>query len=253
MSYINDALLKAQKDKKSPYAAYEPILSASGKKTGRPRKWLPITVIILCILWAAGMIVFLNGHENLLNRSLKKKMPAATPLIVATVPAAVPVQPQIIEKTATDNKSDAGLKAKTRPAAIKAGTEIAESKILYEQAFKKQQAGNLDEARDLYRKVLKIDPQNVQALNNLGVIHMNTKYYKKAILRFNDAIHIKHDYTDAHYNLACLYAQKNNARQSLFYLDKAVHLNPQVRKWAANDADLKVLSDLPEFKKLLEK
>jgi len=32
MSYINDALRKAQQDKKSPYAAYEPLLSPSGKK-----------------------------------------------------------------------------------------------------------------------------------------------------------------------------------------------------------------------------
>ena len=253
MSYINDALVKAQKDKKSPYAAYEPILSASGKKISGSRKWLPPAVILLCLFLAAGIIVLLNGSENLLHRSQKKMMTAATPLIVSNVSGVVPAKMQMAEKTATDNKSDDGLRAKARPAAIKAKPEIAGSKMLYEQAFKKQQEGNLDEARNLYRKVLKIDPQNIQALNNLGVIHMNTKYYKKAILRFNDALHIKHDYADAHYNLACLYAQKHNAKQSLFYLKNAIDFNPQVRKWAANDADLKVLADLPEFKKMLEK
>jgi len=72
-------------------------------------------------------------------------------------------------------------------------------------------------------------------------------------MRFNDAINIKHDYTDAHYNLACLYAQKDDAPRSLFYLKNAVRFNPEARKWAGNDGDLRVMADLPEFKKLLEK
>ena len=39
----------------------------------------------------------------------------------------------------------------------------------------------------------------------------------------------------------------------LLYLKNAIRFNPEVRKWAENDSDLKVLADLPEFKKLLEK
>jgi tetratricopeptide (TPR) repeat protein len=101
--------------------------------------------------------------------------------------------------------------------------------------------------------VVKIDQYNLQAFNNLGVIYMSEKNYKRAIMRFNDSLNIKHDYTDAHYNLACLYAQKNDAPQSLFYLKNAIEFNPEVRKWAKNDGDLKALANLPEFKKLLEK
>jgi tetratricopeptide (TPR) repeat protein len=72
-------------------------------------------------------------------------------------------------------------------------------------------------------------------------------------MRFHDAIKIKPDYPDAHYNLACLYAQKNDVPRSLLYLKNAIRFNPEVRKWAKNDGDLKVLANLPEFKKLLEK
>jgi tetratricopeptide (TPR) repeat protein len=82
---------------------------------------------------------------------------------------------------------------------------------------------------------------------------MSQKRYKRAIMRFNDAINIKHNYPDAHYNLACLYAQKNDAARSLLYLKNAIRYNPEVRHWAENDGDLKTLADLPEFKKLLEK
>jgi hypothetical protein len=64
---------------------------------------------------------------------------------------------------------------------------------------------------------------------------------------------VKYDYPDAHYNLACLYAQKNDAVQSLLYLKNAIRYNPEVRHWAENDGDLQTMADLPEFKKLLEK
>jgi tetratricopeptide (TPR) repeat protein len=101
--------------------------------------------------------------------------------------------------------------------------------------------------------VVKIDQYNLQAFNNLGVIYMGEKKYKRAIMRFHDAIKIKPDYPDAHYNLACLYAQKNDVPRSLLYLKNAIRFNPEVRKWAKNDGDLKVLANLPEFKKLLEK
>ena len=250
MSYINDALLKAQKEKKSPYAVYEPVLSVSGKKTGRSRKRLFLTGILIFFLWTAGTIVWLNW-------SGEKKAPATTPATVSPVQSVAPAMPQVAKIIIADNKNETGLKKETAFAKIEPGLkvkpEIADSKILYAQAVKKQQEGNLEEARNLYRKVLKIDPQNIQALNNLGVIHMNTKYYKKAIMRFNDAIKLKHDYPDAYYNLACLYAQQNDTNRSLSYLKNAIGFNPQVRKWAENDSDLKVLADLPEFKKLLEK
>jgi tetratricopeptide (TPR) repeat protein len=85
------------------------------------------------------------------------------------------------------------------------------------------------------------------------VIYMSQRNYKKAITCFHDALNIKHDYVDAHYNLACLYAQKKDTQQSLFYLKNAIEFSPQARQWAKSDSDLKVLADLPEFKNLVEK
>jgi tetratricopeptide (TPR) repeat protein len=257
MSYINDALLKAQKEKKSPYAVYEPVLSASGKKTGKPRRKFLITGILIFFLCATGFFALMHYSSGV------KKAPVQKPLMVAQAqnitPAIKPVvvpQP-VIRKAAAVNKNETALKTKTVPA--KTQTEpkvrqgVADAKTLYAQAVKKQQEGKLEEAKRLYKKVIKIDPRNVQALNNLGVIYMNKKTYKWAVVRLNDAIKVKHDYPDAHYNLACLYAQQNDTNRSLSYLKNAVGLNPQVKKWAENDNDLKVLADLPEFKKLLEK
>jgi len=238
MSYINDALRKLQKEKNTRYVAYDNIVSATGKKSEPSQKWLSIIGILIVCLFVAGMIVFLYGNKD-------KKVSAMQRINAPPVAPTVLAEPEQIKKVESKQ-------LKTKVTVI-TKQKIAESKAFFTQALQKQREGKLEEAKSLYKKVIKIDPQNIQALNNLGVIYMSKKTYKWAIIRFNDAINIKHNYTDAHYNLACLYAQKNDVPQSLSYLKNAIAFNPEVRKWAKNDGDLKVLGNLSEFKKLMEK
>ena len=246
MSYINKALRKVQKEKESRYVAYKNIVSADGKKLNRPQKWLPIIGILMIFFCAAGVIVFLYWPKD-------NKMPATTPVRTSAMVSVVPTLPTVVKETIADHKNKAELNRETASAEVKVKPEITDSKNFYAQALQRQHEGKLEEAKSLYKKVVKIDPRNIQALNNLGVIYMSQKKYKWAIIHFNDALNIKHDYTDVHYNLACLYAQKNDVPQSLFYLKNAIEFNPEVRQWAKNDGDLKTLANLPEFKKLLEK
>lgn len=248
MSYINDALRKVQKEKESRYVDYEQIVSAPGKKLEQPKRWLSIIGILIVFFFAAGIIALLYWPED-------KKVPAAalvwTPVVAKAI--IVPAEPQIVKETIADKKNKAALKREEASLKIKVKPGNADSKIIYEQALERQREGKLKEAKILYRKVVKIDQHNVQALNNLGVIYMSQKRYKRAIMRFKDAIKIKHDYPDAHYNLACLYAQKNDLSRSLLYLKNAIRYNPEVRNWAKDDSDLQALADLPAYKKLLEK
>jgi Tetratricopeptide repeat. len=238
MSYINNALRQLQKEKKTRYVAYDHIVSAPGKKYEPSQKWLSIIGILIVFFFAAGMIILLHGLED-------KKVPVIQKI------SAPPVAP-VVAKEPKPNKK---VESRQRKITVKVRTaqEIAESKALFSQALERQREGKLEEAKKLYRKVVEIDQHNVQAFNNLGVIYMGEKNYKRAIMYFNNALDIKHDYVDAHYNLACLFAQKKDVPQSLFYLKNAIEFNPEVRKWAKNDGDLKALANLPEFKKMLEK
>jgi tetratricopeptide (TPR) repeat protein len=253
MSYINDALRKAQKDKKSGYAAYEPIVSAGGKKASRTRKWFIIAGVAMLFLWAGAVVALLHRPEE-------KMIPAKADLIAAREAIVAPIAPPLAEETALNIQKQAAPAAKADP--VETPVETAETKeepgkndaqALYAQAVQKQHEGNLTEAKDLYKQVIKIDPKNIQALNNLGVVYMNQKVYKWAAIRLNDALKIKHDYPKAHYNLACLYAQQNNREQSLYHLQKAIGLNPEARIWAEDDEDFRVFAHLTEFKKLMEK
>lgn len=245
MSYINDALRKAQKEKESPYAGYEEIVTASSQKVNKPKKWFRVTGILMLLLCAAGTII-------LLNQTTDKKLPSRESLDVSNAQTTAPRE-QVEEKITVANKKEPVLNTIKAGEKNKVKTESTESKKLYAQALQKHQEGNLNEAKTLYKKVIKIDPQNVEALNNLAVIYMTKNVHKWAIIRLQDALKVKYAYPDAHYNLACIYAQQNDTKRSLSYLKNAIRFNPQVRQWAENDKDLKVLADLPEFKKLMEK
>jgi len=242
MSYINDALQKAQKDKKSPYAAYETIVAVSGKKMNLSRKWKHIAGILIVVFCAVVLFSLLQHPED-------KKIPAKT-LTVLNEQLAVPLNKPVPEASPAENKKEPSLLTKGVEPESKTAPEIADAKKIYARALQKHQEGKLEEAKELYKKVVKLDPRNIEALNNLGVVYMNKKVYKWAIIRLNDALKIKSDYPDAHYNLACIYAQNKDVNRSLSYLKNAIKYNPQARQWAREDKDLKVLADLPEFKKM---
>ena len=124
--------------------------------------------------------------------------------------------------------------------------------VRYAQALKRQNEGQLEQAEALYKKVLEIDPHHLASLNNLGVIFMQQNRNREAIASFSEALDKQSNYVDAHYNLACLYARKNDTKNSMYFLKKAIGFNPEAVQWAIRDNDLKTLANLPEFKKLVQ-
>ena len=244
MSYINEALQKVQKEKESPYAPYGDTVSSEGKKPDHRRKRFSAIGLLIVFFYAAGMIVFLYWPE------INIKPRAVTVIqgpIVATVQPLQDGAMEVIEKKQNVFIPAGGKKQEASPK-----PSPSDSGILYAQALQKQNKGKLEEAKALYKKVIKADPRHVSALNNLGVIFMNQKMYKQAVGSFNEALYIRRNYIDAHYNLACLYAQKNDTKQSLLYLKNAIDINPEAKQWATQDDDLKVLVDLPEFNQLVQ-
>ncbi len=278
MSYINDALHKVQKEKESPYAAFGGILATGDKQpSGKRKKVLRIAgfmAVILIILGVAAMLYRMPDKRNItatprpapvspaVAKAPAKGIPAAdnmvrpqdkppvtaqavVPPVVKAPPREIPVN-RVVE-TKAEKKETAAAAAGDRPQTVlpDAGTEFSE-------ALQAQREGRLDEAKELYKQVIRKEPRHLQALNNLGVVYLKMKRYKWAVIRLNDALNIKQDYLDAHYNLACLYAQKNDTKKSLYYLKNAVDINPEVRQWASRDDDFKSLARLPEFNKILQ-
>ncbi len=280
MSYINDALHKVQKEKESPYASYGHVLAAQSEKRGPGRKLAFAAVMVIILFFAAGFAVWFYWPDNPQTpREISSAQhPGDAALKVVPKPPPVtagqsPVDPaaaseSVVPSPAAGERSlaqreapDLKVKEKSRKVSIpepkppkEALPQAAPADVgkLYAQALQAQREGHLEEAKELYKKVIQKEPRHLQALNNLGVVYLKMKRYKWAVRRFNDALTVKPDYADAHYNLACLYAQKNDTKQSIFYLKNAVDSNPEVRQWASRDEDLKNLAGLPEFGNIIK-
>jgi tetratricopeptide (TPR) repeat protein len=217
MSFINDALAKAQTEKDSRYLNLENVLRTdSAEKNFRFR--YPLMVVMVALVMGALCLTIIilwpaQGHNGGITSPTPQTQPAQATL-------------------------------------TNASPEISR---LYMDALNHQRNGDYNIAEVLYRQVLSLDQNHPYALNNLGVLQMIQKMPEKAIVLFERAASLKGDYVHPYYNLACLYAKQNKVEESLRYLQKAIAIKPDIREWAAKDGDFKNMGDNADFNKLVGK
>ena len=212
MSYIHQALKKAQIERDDRYGKYGGIISSRSKKSGLAKKPILLIVVSLVLLFLAFMSyswLDSSGPQVGTNTVSKPKNP---------------VQLEIHQKTTADAME------------------------LYQRGKEDHKSGRLNRARTWYEKALRADPGCVVALNNLGVLLIKDKNYPAARSRFEKAIRLKPGYVDPYYNLACLFALTDQPEQALRYLKRAISIDPEVREWAKKDTDLGNLRNLAGFK-----
>ena len=88
-------------------------------------------------------------------------------------------------------------------------------------------AGNLEAAKECFRKILETDPNHIEALNNLGVIHHAKGNVEGAENYFLKALAIKEDYSDALLNLADLYQNSKRWEEASLQLEKSIAIDDQ--------------------------
>lgn len=118
---------------------------------------------------------------------------------------------------------------------------LKEARVLYERALKWQpnhfdalhmlatiayQTGQLDRAETLFLKVLKIDPDAVHALNNFGNLLQDLKKYKTALAHFDRALALDASYVEAHNNRGDLLQQMGRWSEALESYERAIALAP---------------------------
>ncbi|MFC1867519.1 tetratricopeptide repeat protein [Thermodesulfobacteriota bacterium] len=213
MSYINEALKKAQKERDTLHIQYSGVLEGSRKERrtfGNKGFWYSLLLLILIFL------VF-TSYSWL---DLPDSKIFSTP----------------------EFKS---------PAKIGLGESDTDTKNLYNKARHLDKKGHFQDAKKLYKEVISLDPGYIEVLNNLGIIYIREKDYIAAKHSFNKAILLNPGSVESYYNLACLHAIEGEVRQGLVYLKKATSLDNAVRGWARDDSDLKNLRALPEFNDII--
>lgn len=288
MSYIHDALKKAQQEKHRVVAQCTDRWSRKSRRdAGKPRWLAPLLVVGIAVGFSAyswlSSIDQLSAHKNgghqrvhravVMPSPKKASAPVDSPSSSKTTvppsrptPARKPEAQTPREKTtasvvkeapnvSSQDRSPQSSSKKAR--SIEAGsieavapTDLEEPS--YDQALAYQKAGNLADAKRLYEALLQESPRMVSALNNLGAIYMEEDNPSRARVFFEKAIRIDPTFVDPFYNLACLHSTLKDVKRSLFYLKKAVSLNKEARQWAKADKDLKNLRGHREYEQIIE-
>jgi tetratricopeptide (TPR) repeat protein len=254
MSFIHDALKKAQKEKDGRYGEYHGIVSTPGYKprlfSGKAlwcASFLLISLAFTAYLWfpsrEAQPPIRERGRPEATLQP-ESQSPVPSPLREKDRPAlARRAQNNLLS---LQSRSGPGARVKKNGTRKKLlGTS------LYKKARRFQKSGRFQEAKRLYEETLSVDPDYVDALNNLGVIHIHDKNYSAARAIFAKAIRLKPGYVDSYYNLACLHALKGELTQGLSQLKKAASLDQSVKEWARTDSDLQNLRRVPEFEEII--
>jgi tetratricopeptide (TPR) repeat protein len=211
MSYIHEALQKAQKEKDTKHPKYKRIFLVPKRKPG---------IFAVRSIWLICLFVILLAFAlcSWLDSTGKETVSAPRDL---------------------------------KPEATPRSEIVVDAKDYYDRARHFHKIGRLKNARRLYQKALVLDKDHVYALNNLGVIGIQEGKYVEARKNLEHAIRLKPEYVDPHYNLACLHAVRGEVKRALDHLKRAVSLDKSVKGWAREDRDLQNLRGVPGFEEIL--
>ena len=144
---------------------------------------------------------------------------------------------------------------------------------------------DMNAAKEKYIEILTTNPLNVTALNNLGYVHIMLKEYPMAIdvlkrsaeikenidthynlgfaymenndnyaarLEMEKVIKVNPDYAEAYYNLATIYARKQDKEKTLQMLKTALEKGLKNKTRITNDQDFILIHDTELYKSLTE-
>ena len=89
------------------------------------------------------------------------------------------------------------------------------SKETFALAVQNQQKNNLQVAENLYKETLKINPNHVDARNNLGIIFQALGEFQKARSCYEKAIQIQPEAYASYYNLGLVFKELGELQKAL--------------------------------------
>lgn len=97
-----------------------------------------------------------------------------------------------------------------------------------QSALKHHQAGNLEQAARLYKEILRFRPDNVPALDLLGVVYYQLGNYDLAIESIKKSLHFNHDNPEAYNHLGGALKAKGEIDEAVACFQRAIALNPNL-------------------------
>jgi tetratricopeptide (TPR) repeat protein len=93
-------------------------------------------------------------------------------------------------------------------------------------ALEHHRSGDLQQAENIYREILKDEPNNYATLHFLGILQYQLRNYDSAIEYIEKALQINPEDTGANYNLGLAFKEKGELDKAIACYQKAVQLDP---------------------------
>jgi tetratricopeptide (TPR) repeat protein len=106
-------------------------------------------------------------------------------------------------------------------------------------------------ALPLLRAAMQLDKEWDEPYLVMAQLHRKQLRFAAALKAADQAIKLDEDDSDGYFERACALARLGRIKEAMTSLEKAVELLPERAAWMAEEKDLKPLSNLPAFKKLL--
>jgi tetratricopeptide (TPR) repeat protein len=100
------------------------------------------------------------------------------------------------------------------------------ARVLFEEAARAQQSGDLATAEASYRKFLERQPRSLEALANLGVVYANMGRYDDAIASYRKALEISYLNTAVRMNLALAFYKAGRYADAILEFDSVLKTDP---------------------------
>jgi predicted O-linked N-acetylglucosamine transferase (SPINDLY family) len=96
---------------------------------------------------------------------------------------------------------------------------------LLKLASQHYQAGNLQQAADIYKKILTKHPENINILNLLGVTYSHLRRYDCALRYLERALHLESNFPETYNNLGIVFCHQRRLDDAITSFHKAIDLN----------------------------
>lgn len=106
-------------------------------------------------------------------------------------------------------------------------------------------------AHKFLQAAIQLDQEWDEPYISLALLYRRQSRFALALKAANQAIELDEKDGEAQYERACALARLGRIKEAMSSLEKAVELYPSAAEWLADEKDLKALSRLPAFKKLL--
>ncbi|MCX5807148.1 MAG: tetratricopeptide repeat protein [Proteobacteria bacterium] len=105
--------------------------------------------------------------------------------------------------------------------------KVDEERIMsmYNEALLETEKGRTKEAKKLYLNILSEQPNNIEVLNNLGVIAMREGNANEALMYFRRILEKKPDYTKAYNNTGIIFMREGDRKLAEEYFKKAIDMD----------------------------